>query len=370
MTEFRFFPRMVVWEITFACNMRCLHCGTAAGKKRPDELTTDEALKLIDDLAELGAESIGLSGGEPLLREDWLTLGKRIKARGMLPVIITNGLAMTDKDIENMAEVPFSKVGVSFDGTKKTHNRIRQREDSFDGALSAMRRMAKNGAPNFCAVTTVSNVNYRELDDIYDLLLEAGCREWQVQLCTSTGRMRTSGELVLPLAEYPNMVNKLIEFQDRKNGIHIDVGENIGYFGQAGTKLWRDDVYMGCYAGTRILGIESNGNIKGCLSMPEEFVEGNIREKTLKEIWNNPDGFAYNRKFTHETASGFCHDCKYLPLCRGGCTTTSTSASGCRADNPYCTYRIEQQRGIPAPPDNEIVKSLLSRFQPPAQEGQ
>ena len=69
MTDFKFYPWSVVWEITFACNMRCLHCGTSAGKKRPDELNTHEALQLIDELADLGADNITLSGGEPLLRE-------------------------------------------------------------------------------------------------------------------------------------------------------------------------------------------------------------------------------------------------------------------------------------------------------------
>ncbi|HWR81915.1 MAG TPA: hypothetical protein VN285_01285, partial [Candidatus Deferrimicrobium sp.] len=62
MSEFRFFPQNVVWEITFACNMKCIHCGTSAGKARADELTTNEALGLIDELTGLGAEMITLSG--------------------------------------------------------------------------------------------------------------------------------------------------------------------------------------------------------------------------------------------------------------------------------------------------------------------
>ncbi len=369
MTEFKFYPHAVVWEITFACNMRCLHCGTAAGKRRADELTTDEGLKLIDELAEMGTDNIALSGGEPLMREDWLVFAKRIKERKMKPLLVTNGLLLTEAVANDMASVPMTNVGVSFDGTEKTHNYIRQREDSFKGAVSALKQLSKRKGHNFCAVTQVSNINLGELDDIYNILVDIGCPEWRVQLCTSTGRMKDSNELVLRLADYPKMISKLIEIKERKNGLHLDVGENIGYFGQLGTKLWEGGVYMGCYAGTRVVGIESNGNVKGCLSMQEEFVEGNIREKSLKEIWNNPDAFAYNRKFTRETASGACHDCKYLPLCRGGCTTTSVSASGCRADNPYCTYRIEQAQGIAAPPDSEIVTQLLARFQPPQTEG-
>jgi radical SAM protein with 4Fe4S-binding SPASM domain len=159
------------------------------------------------------------------------------------------------------------------------------------------------------------------------------------------------------------MIDKLLEYKKDDDTITIDVGENIGYYGCKGSMLYDGMPYLGCYAGTRVLGIESDGKIKGCLSMPEEFVEGNIRDSSLTDIWNNPEGFAYNRKFTRETATGICHDCRYLPLCRGGCTTTSVAASGERANNPYCIYQIEKKQGI-KPEDPEIVGELLKRFDP------
>ena len=102
--------------------------------------------------------------------------------------------------------------------------------------------------------------------------------------------------------------------------------------------------------------------------MPEEFVEGNIRRRSFTEIWNNPDGFAYNRKFTRETAAGACRECRYLPLCRGGCATTSVSQSGCRADNPYCIYRMEVEEGI-SPVDPQEVVGLLAMYGPDAPKG-
>jgi len=368
MTDFKFYPRSVVWETTFACNMRCLHCGTAAGKKRPDELTTTEALKMIDELAALGSEDITLSGGEPLLRDDWLILAKRIREHGMKALMISNGLAFTDQVVQDIISVPLNKVGVSFDGTEKTHNYIRQRDDSFSGALNAMRLMRKHGFRQFCAVSQISNINIDEMDAIRRILIDVGCPQWRIQLCTSTGRMRDNRNLILSLDNYPRLIDKLIELQEHDDEIMIDVGENIGYYGQAGNRLRQGNPYWGCYAGTRIVGIESNGAIKGCLSMPEEFVEGNIREKSLTDIWNNPDGFAYNRKFTRDTAGGECHDCRYLPLCRGGCATTSVSATGCRADNPYCIYRMEQQQGFATPPDGEYVAALLAKFPPVTKE--
>jgi len=357
---FHFFPDTVVWEITFACNMRCIHCGTAAGKMRPDELTTDEALGLIDELTELGCTNITLSGGEPLMRKDWKMLARRIKDNGLTSYLITNGYAMTPGDADAFKELGFKRIGVSIDGMEKVHNHIRQRPDSFGKCVEAMQMMAEREI-EFCVITQVSNFNLGELDNMHKLLVDNRCPGWRIQMCTSTGRMMEHANMVLTFDMYETLVDKLLELK-QAGDIFIDVGENIGYYGCKGSAINDGNPYLGCYAGVRVAGISSNGNIKGCLSMPEEFVEGNIRQSSFAEIWNNPEGFAYNRKFTKETAGGECKECKYLPLCRGGCATTSFAQSGCRADNPFCMYQIEKKQGIQPPPDCEEVTTLLQRF--------
>ena len=363
MTDFEFFPHSVVWEITFACNMRCLHCGTAAGRKRPNELSTEEALNLIDELAALKAQAITLSGGEPLLREDWRQLAERIVGHGMKVLLISNGYIMSKDDIKEFERLKFNDVGISLDGTEKTHDYIRQRPGSWKNAVGALRMIAENGNFGFCAVSSISNINIDDVDQIHETLIDAGCKLWRLQIVTGTGRMEERKDLCLSLENYERLIKKMLQYKE-EGRILIDVGENIGYYGNQGYALWDTMPYFGCYAGLRIVGIESDGTIKGCLSQPEEFVEGNIRDSSFTEIWNNPDGFAYNRKFTRETAKGFCHDCKYLPLCRGGCTTTSMSASGCRANNPYCIYKIECEKGIKQGEDTDLVKRLLSQFEP------
>jgi len=345
MSEFKFYPKAVVWEITFACNMRCLHCGTAAGKIRPDEFSKKEAFDLIDELAALGCEELTLSGGEPLLRPDWRDLAAHIVEAGIKSYIITNGYAVTQDIVNDFKQLGFTNVGVSFDGTEKTHNYIRQRDDSYDKAVKAMGMMTEAGV-KYCAVSQISNINLDELDAIKDKLLEIGNKQWRIQMTTSTGRMKDHHDLVMSLENYPRFVDKVLELKN-DGRLEVNPGENIGYYGCKGYELMgENNLYYGCFAGTRVAGICSNGNVKGCLSMQEQFVEGNIRESSFTEIWNDPDKFAYNRKFTRDTATGFCHNCRYLPLCRGGCATTSVSASGERANNPYCLYRIDKEQGI------------------------
>jgi radical SAM protein with 4Fe4S-binding SPASM domain len=340
--------------------MRCLHCGTAAGKLRPDELTTDEALSLIDELAGLGAREITLSGGEPLMRKDWPLLAKRIRDDGMKHYIITNGWAVTQETVDQFADIGFVNIGVSFDGTKKTHNYIRQRDESYDRVLNALRMMADHkDIKRWCALSQISNINLDEMDEIRNILVDVGCPQWRIQMTTCTGRMAEHSNLVMSMGNFPRFVDKVLELKQDKE-IDIDVGENIGYYGCKGTAVWDGHPYFGCFAGTRGAGIESNGDIKGCLSMPEEFVEGNIRDSSFTEIWNNPDNFAYNRMFTRDMAGGFCHDCKYLPLCRAGCATTAVGASGSRGNNPYCIYRVEREQGIVCE-DNDLIARLLNR---------
>ena len=162
------------------------------------------------------------------------------------------------------------------------------------------------------------------------------------------------------------LVKRRTKFK-KDNSIAISVGENIGFYGCKGTALRDGDIYLGCYAGVRIAGIQSNGEVRGCLSMPDSFNEGNIRDKGFTAIWNDPDGFAYNRKFTRESASGDCHDCKYLRLCRGGCSNTSYSLTGKRANNPYCIYQIERKQGIEQI-DTDLVKIYLDKFPVEEQE--
>jgi radical SAM protein with 4Fe4S-binding SPASM domain len=363
MSDFKFYPKSVVWEVTFACNMRCLHCGTAAGQKRPHELSTEEALNLIDELAELGSEDITLSGGEPLLRNDWRQLAERIVQRNMKALLISNGYIVTKEIVDDFERLKLNDVGISFDGTKKTHNLIRQRDESYQRASRALKMIAENGKIGFCAVSSVSNLNVGELEEIKNILVDLGVKLWRIQMVTGTGRMRERKDQCLTLDKFPILIDKMLQFKE-EGKIKIDVGENIGFYGTKGYKLWDEMPYFGCYAGLRIVGIESDGTIKGCLSQPEDFVEGNIRDSSFTEIWNNPEGFAYNRRFTRETADGYCRDCKYLPLCRGGCTTTSFAASGCRANNPYCIYKLECEQGLPQPEDTDLVKQLLARFEP------
>jgi radical SAM protein with 4Fe4S-binding SPASM domain len=133
------------------------------------------------------------------------------------------------------------------------------------------------------------------------------------------------------------------------------------------------DVRVGCRAGLEVMGIESNGDVKGCLSLPSglngrhDFVEGNLRTRRLPEIWNDPNAFAYNRQFRTEDLQGKCAGCAFGEICRGGCTWTSVALAGHPHDFPHCFYKITSTRsstwaGVGARCDVGDVAGVLGIF--------
>jgi radical SAM protein with 4Fe4S-binding SPASM domain len=345
MAEFKLYPQVAVWEITFVCNMRCRHCGTSAGEEREKELTTDEALKLCDELGEMECEFLTLSGGEPLMRKDWDKLAQRLKQNKVSLGIVTNGYLVEDGVIDKFQELEMGMVGVSFDGTEKTHNEIRRHPHSFQKAYNAFKLLKKREKIPFCAVTQVSKYNLYELEEIKNLLLKAGVPVWRIQMTTITGRMKEESSMTISPQEMVELNNFIVKTK-KENKIYVDVGENIGYY-NGDEKILRNNLpYLGCYAGCRVIGIESNGNIKGCLSLPEEFVEGNVRDSSLKEIWFKEGAFAYNRQFTLDKVEGFCKGCPHVRFCRCGCANTAYASSGSRFYNPMCLYRMEVESKV------------------------
>ena len=337
---------IAVWEITLQCNIHCLHCGSSAENiKRNNELSTNEALDLIEQLADLGCKRVVLSGGEPFLRKDWATLALRIRDLGMNVSFISNGY-IVNQDIIDIIKV-IQPAGISFSldgGCASTHDYIRGRDGVFERCINALRETSKAGLYS-SAVTSVHKKNLNELDDILKILLDNGVRAWQVQTATPQGRM--PAELALNEEEYYSLA-KFIADKRKRYGNLIDIFEAdcIGYYSVLSKdfycKAWR-----GCQAGLRVLGIESDGTIKGCLSIHGDgFEEGNVREKSLKEIWESKNGFLYNRRFSPDKLSGICKDCKWGAICRGGCTEKALTCTGNPYESPYCLYRYEKTHDI------------------------
>jgi radical SAM protein with 4Fe4S-binding SPASM domain len=337
----KYIPYQVVWETTLRCNLKCIHCGSSAGTARPNELTTDEGMKLIRDLAEINAREICFMGGEPFLRKNWYELAREVRALGMKFLVISNGFIVDEKIISKLVTLEPYAVSASLDGgTAKTHDHIRGVKGSFKKVMNYISLSKKANLPT-TVITTVSKLNYKELPLIRDFLLNKSIA-WQIQVCAPEGRFPQ--KLTLSKEEYYAVgafIASMQKIYSRKE-LPVIGAHCFGYRSDFIPCLGLYPKFIGCQAGITILSIKSNGDVIGCLSTPEEYIEGNIRKRSIIDIWNDPDAFAYNRKFKKEDLGENCSDCRYGESCKGGCMGMSTALTGKPHNDPYCFYKIEK----------------------------
>jgi radical SAM protein with 4Fe4S-binding SPASM domain len=350
-----FVPRACGWELTLRCNMGCTHCGSLAGQPRADELGTDECLRLADALIELRCGRITLTGGEPTLHPAWAEIAERLTRQKARVALISNAWAWQPSDAERAARAGICSLGFSLDGLQAEHDAFRV-PGSFTRVLAAIASARSTGV-EVSINTTIHIHNRHQLPEMRDLLISAGVRSWQLQLAIPTGAMAAHRDQVLPAEDLLWLVPQIAQFcQERKGGMQVVASDHIGYFGKPEPCLRQADVsmpfWLGCWAGMHVLGIESNGNVKGCLSLPSQrhgqqgYVEGNVRRESLADIWHRPNGFASNRAFRIEDLRGFCAVCRYGDICRGGCTWKRISQPDANAGDTYCFYyqAVKHQR--------------------------
>ena len=339
-------PVHVVWELTLACNLKCHHCGSRAGKRRPDELDTDEALDLVRGLAALGTREVTLIGGEAFMRRDWLRIIRAIRDHGMDATLQSGGYRLTPERVRQAADAGLVGAGVSIDGPRELHDRLRGVRGSFDSALAALRAIRDNGlvASVNTQITKLVIPHLRELQEIF---IQNEAKNWQVQLTVAMGRAADNPELLLQPYDLLEVMPLLAELYHagEPRGLLLQAGNNVGYFGPY-EHLFRGygsgkAHYVGCMAGQTGIGIEANGTIKGCPSLPTQpYAGGNVRDIPLEEIWRAADSpMAFTRERGTEDLWGYCAGCYYAEICRGGCNWTSHSLLGTRGNNPYCHHR-------------------------------
>ena len=339
-------PALAVWELTLACDHRCLHCGPRAGEARPDELTTDEALALVDDLADIGVGEVVLIGGEAYLRNDFILVIRKIRERGMACSMTTGGLTLTKARAEAMVEAGIQSVNLSIDGLEASHDHVRNREGSWRRAFEALRNIRDAG----CRVAVNTQINQRsrfELLELFELLAAERIWAWQLQITCPHGNAVDNAEIVLQPYMYLELFEVLREVADRcrERNIVLWPGNNLGYFGphelalRKQQKQWSGH-FTGCEAGRYSISIESNGTIKNCPSLGGPAnTAGNWRSTPLKQMWSEAPQMTYFRGQSVDVLWGYCRECYYADVCKAGCTAASEPLLGRPGNNPFCHHR-------------------------------
>ena len=301
-------PIYAVWEITLRCDLACVHCGSRAGRARPDELTTAECLDLVDQMADLGVKEVTLIGGEAYLRDGWLEIVRALRRRGIQATMTTGGRGLSAERVAAAAEAGLQSVSVSVDGLEETHDRLRGVRGSYQSALSALKHLRAAGI-TISVNTQINRLSMPELPAILETVIAAGARAWQVQLTAAMGRAAEQPDLLPQPSDLLHLFPLLVQLKRRcqQAGVMLWPGNNIGYFGPY-ESLLRGTLPRGhmasCGAGCTTLGIEANGAIKGCPSLQTDpWTGGNIRDASLRDIWERAAPCA-TRAIAPSTISG------------------------------------------------------------------
>jgi radical SAM protein with 4Fe4S-binding SPASM domain len=362
-------PIYAVWEITLRCDHACEHCGSRAGPVRDDELSTEELLEVADALVRLGTREVTLIGGEAYLRSDVYALVEHLAKQGVRVTMQTGGRGLTADRARRLRDAGMAAVGVSVDGTAAVHDTLRASPGSHAAAMKAIANARAAGLV-VTSNSQVNRLNMHELPAIAAELEAHGVQVWRCQLTAPMGRAADHPEWILQPYMILGVIDSLAAIQAeasaraRDRGIpegrafRVTLGNNLGYYGPHEHALRSrpgraDRYFAGCQAGQYVMGIESDGTVKGCPSLPTApYVGGNVRTLRLEDIWAAEDESAAPMRFTRERTReelwGFCASCYYADVCRAGCSFTAHSTLGRRGNNPFCYHRASKlrERGI------------------------
>lgn len=339
-------PAYVVWELTLRCDQRCTHCGSRAADARESELNTAEALTVVAQLAAMRTREVVLIGGEAYLHDGFLEIVAALKAAGIRPTMTTGGHGITPESAQAMATAGLFGVSVSIDGIGETHDAMRATRGGFASATAALDSLRGAGLPTGCN-TNVNRFNAHDMERVYEHARDHGVSGWQLQWTSALGRAADRPEMLLQPWDLLDLMPRVARLKERAldHGIAFVPGNNVGYFGPEETLLRSmhkggRDHWQGCLAGRFVMGIESDGAVKGCPSLQtQHYVGGHLRERPLRDIWDNTPELSFTRQRGVADLWGFCRTCDFAETCLGGCSFTAHGLFGRPGNNPLCHFR-------------------------------
>lgn len=343
------FPAHPVWEMTTACNLHCIHCHCSAGKPAADELTTEEARRLLDQLAQVAEfRMMAFTGGEPLVRPDLFELLAYSQALGFTNTMATNATLIDDDVARRLRQYGVVIAAVSLDGLDAaTHDYVRGQAGAFEAALAGMRALRRAGILLHVNITAME-YNMAQMEPLVRLIDELGTGILLMYQLVPVGRGHRIEQAVLDLQANERLIRFMAQAQRGIRAVMEPVaGPQYWPFllQQAGIKagpLLRlaEGVFHGCSAGRGFVYVKPNGEVWPC-----PFVEincGSVRERSFAEIWAGAPVFA-DLRHREERLQGRCSDCEYRRLC-GGCRGRALATAGdYLAEDPSCFIHRDEE---------------------------
>lgn len=332
-------PYKVTWDITYGCNLRCKFCLLPTPKPAKNELSTSEALRLVDSLSSGKVFMLSFSGGEPLVREDFFMLAERAATKGLLTTLGTNGTLVDKAKAAAIKKVGIRGVQVSLDGNTPKINDAVRGEGTFLKIVEGINNLTEQKIPVMVACVLLKQ-NKDDILNLIDFVRTLGCKGIKLEGLIPEGRGATNfDKFQLTKNElkevYSNAWKKKIELENDFS-IHFPCMVPYIAFGNNIENKPNEPLCHGCGAGISWCNISPEGFVSacGCLSDPLMYA-GNVREQTLSDIWNNAREMKIWREIRE--LKGKCKICGYRYKCGGGCRAVAYLLTGdFLAEDPFC----------------------------------
>ncbi len=354
---------VVVWNVTRACNLNCIHCyaGAGEGKPRGEELSHDDGLRLIDDLALFGVPVILFSGGEPLMRPDLNDLSSYAVDKGLRAVISTNGTLITKKKAKELKAIGLSYVGVSLDGLESVNDRFRGKSGAFSLAMSGIRNSMEAGLKVGLRFT-INRYNTGEIPHIFDLLEEYRIPRVCFYHLVYAGRGSQMIDQDLNLEETREAVDLIMDRTRilHEKGFPVEVLTVDNH--ADGPYLYMRMVREGNPRAEKVFELlkmnegNSSGRGIGCVSWDgsvhaDQFWRhlsfGNVLERPFSEIWQDlSHPIMAKLKDRKKYVKGRCAECRWLSVCGGNFRVRAEAVTGdLWSPDPACYLTDEEIKG-------------------------
>ncbi|MFY9799618.1 MAG: radical SAM protein [Methanoregula sp.] len=359
---------VVFWNLTDRCNLACSHCYSRSGPGRDtkNELSTREALSLIDDFSAMGVPLVLFSGGEPLLREDIWDLASHARMKGIKMALSTNGTLISADIARRIKESGIEYAGISLDGANPaTHDRFRNSPGAFERSVAAFSHCREAGVRSGVRITLTTE-NCDELDALVDLAKRIGASRFCLYWLVPTGRgMDAYNHLQLGADAVTKALNILYHKARETDAavmefLTVDAPQDCIHLLESMQRDQSPDLNDarsliaslngGCSAGGRVANIDPKGNVYPCqFARSPEFLIGNIRDRPFSELWadsSHPVLARFREKPVPLT--GQCGQCRHRQLCGGGCRVRAYAASGdFYGDDPFCYIKEKNEDRAP-----------------------
>lgn len=356
-------PRLVFWETTAGCNLRCIHCRrvTLADQLTPQDLSTAESFQLIDEIAAVGRPVFVLSGGEPLFRPDIYDIARYATDAGLPVALATNGTLIDDQVAQQIKDSGVKRVSISFDGSDAaTHDAFRGLPGSFAAAIRGFKELRQVGLP-VQINTTVANHNKAQLDSMLALAKELDAIALHLFLLVPVGcGVEIAEEQMINAAEYERVLNWLYDTEQAEPDLQLKATCAPHYFRVMRTRraaekrqgIARDlpashgrqlhghphgqmhAATKGCLAGTGVTFVSHRGEVFPCGYLPVEA--GHVRQQAFGDIWQDSPLFAEMRD--PDLLEGKCGICQFKSLCSGCRARAFGTCGNYLAEEPFCAY--------------------------------